>query len=88
MKKKTKKLKFINSPKNIFFIARYYACAMASTDTCFFQDDDWLVWPMNSLYQNYLNYPNLLHTNTNPVVNFLSWSWTFYDESINLHSGK
>ncbi|KAF8910152.1 hypothetical protein CPB84DRAFT_1672881 [Gymnopilus junonius] len=39
------KLKIVNSPENLYFQARYMACAQAKTPYCFIQDDDFLVLP-------------------------------------------
>ncbi|KAF5352743.1 hypothetical protein D9756_005918 [Leucocoprinus leucothites] len=38
-------LKIYNSPKNIYFQARFLACARATTPYCFIQDDDYFVQP-------------------------------------------
>ncbi|KAJ7228840.1 hypothetical protein GGX14DRAFT_345173 [Mycena pura] len=39
------KLQIYNSPENLYFQARFIACANASTTYCFIQDDDYLVNP-------------------------------------------
>ncbi|KAJ7047551.1 hypothetical protein C8F04DRAFT_1059304 [Mycena alexandri] len=39
------KLRIHNSPENLYFQARFIACANASTPYCFIQDDDYLVKP-------------------------------------------
>ncbi|KAJ7276211.1 hypothetical protein B0H12DRAFT_1084165 [Mycena haematopus] len=39
------KLRIHNSPENLYFQARFIACAEASTQYCFIQDDDYLVKP-------------------------------------------
>ncbi|KDR85750.1 hypothetical protein GALMADRAFT_234812 [Galerina marginata CBS 339.88] len=39
------KLSIINSSENLYFQARYMACAQARTPYCFIQDDDYLVLP-------------------------------------------
>ncbi|KAK7058538.1 hypothetical protein VNI00_002174 [Paramarasmius palmivorus] len=41
----THKVKVVNSPENVYFRARFEACAAASTTFCFIQDDDYLVLP-------------------------------------------
>ncbi|KAF8971736.1 hypothetical protein BDZ97DRAFT_1141718 [Flammula alnicola] len=38
-------LRIINSPENLYFQARYMACAQATTPYCFIQDDDYLIRP-------------------------------------------
>ncbi|KAH8120060.1 hypothetical protein DFH11DRAFT_1558066 [Phellopilus nigrolimitatus] len=40
-----KKLRIHNSPSNIYFRARFIACAEAQTPFCFIQDDDYLIRP-------------------------------------------
>ncbi|KAI5836061.1 hypothetical protein K523DRAFT_400368 [Schizophyllum commune Tattone D] len=39
------KLKIHNSPENLYFQARFLACAQSTTEFCFIQDDDYIVWP-------------------------------------------
>ncbi|KAI1793208.1 hypothetical protein LXA43DRAFT_1003413 [Ganoderma leucocontextum] len=39
------KLRIHNAPANLFFQARFLACAQASTPYCFIQDDDYLIRP-------------------------------------------
>ncbi|KII93672.1 hypothetical protein PLICRDRAFT_101656 [Plicaturopsis crispa FD-325 SS-3] len=39
------KLRIHNSPDNLYFQARFLACAQASMPNCFVQDDDYLVLP-------------------------------------------
>ncbi|TFK77445.1 hypothetical protein BDN72DRAFT_808273 [Pluteus cervinus] len=39
------KLTIYNSPENVYFQARFMACAQANTSYCFMQDDDFVVWP-------------------------------------------
>ncbi|KAI5898188.1 uncharacterized protein SCHCODRAFT_02486599 [Schizophyllum commune H4-8] len=41
----TTKLKIHNSPENLYFQARFLACAQSTTEFCFIQDDDYIVWP-------------------------------------------
>ncbi|KAH7104942.1 hypothetical protein BKA62DRAFT_691182, partial [Auriculariales sp. MPI-PUGE-AT-0066] len=41
----TSKLKIVNSKANEYFLARFLACAAATTQYCFIQDDDYLVLP-------------------------------------------
>ncbi|RUO97025.1 hypothetical protein BC936DRAFT_141095 [Jimgerdemannia flammicorona] len=68
-----------NSPGNMHFIARYMACAAASTPHCYFQDDDWVVRHLRSMYANYLRFPDLVHTDTNAdVYSLTNWQWCFF----------
>ncbi|TRM66259.1 hypothetical protein BD626DRAFT_397693 [Schizophyllum amplum] len=39
------KLKIHNSPENLYFQARFIGCAEATTEFCFIQDDDYIIWP-------------------------------------------
>ncbi|CAG8456292.1 3912_t:CDS:2 [Racocetra fulgida] len=69
------------------FIARYMACAMATTPYCYFQDDDWIIRNMRSMYANFLRFPNLIHTDTNAdVYSLTNWKWCFFDDSVDLHA--
>ncbi|KAL1914982.1 uncharacterized protein VTP21DRAFT_7687 [Calcarisporiella thermophila] len=80
------KVEVYNSPGNMLFIARYMACSMASTPYCFFQDDDWLVKNLRSMYANFLRSPHLVHTDTNERVYSATWRWCFFDDAVNLHT--
>ncbi|CAG8717752.1 27725_t:CDS:2 [Gigaspora margarita] len=81
------KIRYYNSPGNMHFIARYMACAMATTPYCYFQDDDWIIRHMRSIYANFLRFPNLIHTDTNAdVYSLTNWKWCFFDDSVDLHA--
>eukprot|EP00026_Physarum_polycephalum_P000615 Phypoly_transcript_00616.p1 GENE.Phypoly_transcript_00616~~Phypoly_transcript_00616.p1 ORF type:complete len:1104 (-),score=138.14 Phypoly_transcript_00616:967-4278(-) len=80
-------VRVVNFPQNRYFYARYELCLMSKGLYCYMQDDDWDNKFLRSLYTNFLRHPHLLHTTTNAFVHFLSWSWTFFDPEINLHSG-
>jgi len=49
---KVSRLKIHNSPSNLYFYARFIACAQATTRYCFIQDDDYIIWPeiVNALH--------------------------------------
>ncbi|GAA6025465.1 hypothetical protein JCM8202_003622 [Rhodotorula sphaerocarpa] len=78
------KLRIYNSPRNLFFSARFLACAQADTPYCYFQDDDYLVRPLRSLYTQFTRDPD------GPVVvhasNFASMlyglEWCFYNNPL------
>jgi hypothetical protein len=73
------KILIYNSPGNMHFIARYMACAMARTPYCYFQDDDWMIQHLRSMYANFLRFPHLVHTDTNAdVYSLTNWKWCFY----------
>ena len=38
----------------MLFLARYFACAQATTPYCYVQDDDFLVWPLQTQINSYL----------------------------------
>ncbi|RGB23950.1 hypothetical protein C1646_773765 [Rhizophagus diaphanus] len=81
------KIRYYNSPGNMYFIARYLACSMAATKYCYFQDDDWMIKHLRSMYSNFLRFPNLIHTDTNAdVYSSTNWKWCFFDDDIDLHS--
>ena len=68
-------------------MARYLACAAASTPYCYFQDDDWIVRPLRSMYANFLRFPELIHTDTNAFVYTLTnWQWCFFNDDVHLHA--
>ncbi|KAF9908202.1 hypothetical protein EC991_010128 [Linnemannia zychae] len=81
------KVRVFNSPNNMFFVARYMACAMASSPYCYFQDDDWKIHYLRSMYANFLRHPQFLHTDTNSDVWALTnWRWCFFEDEVNMHS--
>ncbi|KAL4069838.1 hypothetical protein V8B97DRAFT_640234 [Scleroderma yunnanense] len=58
------KLRLYNSPRNLYFYARFLACTQARTPFCFVQDDDYLVLPqiVRSLEYRITNSPQtVLH---------------------------
>ncbi|SCZ96021.1 BZ3500_MvSof-1268-A1-R1_Chr8-1g09951 [Microbotryum saponariae] len=74
------KLRIYNSPRNQLFVARYLACAQARTAYCYFQDDDWLVWPLRALYSQFSRDPEgpvVVHTNPQ-VASLYALEWCFY----------
>ncbi|KAF9116482.1 hypothetical protein BGX27_002154 [Mortierella sp. AM989] len=81
------KVRVFNSPNNMFFVARYMACAMASSPYCYFQDDDWKIFYLRSMYANFLRFPQFLHTDTNSDVwSLTNWRWCFFEDEINMHA--
>jgi len=75
------KIRYYNSPGNMYFIARYLACSMATTKYCYFQDDDWMIKHLRSMYSNFLRFPNLIHTDTNAdVYSSTNWKWCFFND--------
>ncbi|KAF9966260.1 hypothetical protein BGZ70_002845 [Mortierella alpina] len=81
------KVRVFNSPNNMFFVARYMACAMASSPYCYFQDDDWKIFYLRAMYANFLRFPQFLHTDTNSDVYALTnWRWCFFEDEVNMHA--
>ncbi|KAG0242789.1 hypothetical protein BGW41_003465 [Actinomortierella wolfii] len=81
------KVRVYNSPDNMFFVARYMACAMASSPYCYFQDDDWQIYHLRAMYANFLRFPQFVHTDTNSDVWALTnWHWCFYEDEVNMHA--
>jgi hypothetical protein len=80
-------LRVINFPQNRFFYARYELCLMVAGKYCYFQDDDRENRHLRSLYANFLRYPHLLHTFSDTMSHYLTWAWTFFEPSVNMHTG-
>src|SRR5581483_2544012 len=75
------KIRYYNSPGNMYFIARYLACSMTTTKYCYFQDDDWMIKHLRSMYSNFLRFPNLIHSDTNAdVYSSTNWKWCFFND--------
>ncbi|KAM0747421.1 hypothetical protein T439DRAFT_329152 [Meredithblackwellia eburnea MCA 4105] len=82
------RLRIYNSPRNMLFLARYLACAHASTPNCFFQDDDWLVRPLRALYSQFSRDPDgpvVVHTSPE-VATLYGLEWCFYLQESPLHT--
>ncbi|CAG8619931.1 7454_t:CDS:2, partial [Acaulospora colombiana] len=80
-------LNVFNSDKNLHDLSKYITCSMAKYDYCYFQDDDWLNLYMDSTYTNFIRNPNLIHSNTMPVIHLEHRRWTFHNADKNLHTG-
>ncbi|KAF9991572.1 hypothetical protein BGZ65_000412, partial [Modicella reniformis] len=70
-------LQVYNGKENLHDLAKYMACSIAKYQHCYFQDDDWLNTHMDALYTNFLTSPNLIHTNTLPLIHMEHRRWTF-----------
>ena len=42
-------------------------------------DDDWLNRHLDSLYTNFLRFPEVIHTNTMPLIHLEHQRWQFHD---------
>ncbi|KAF9103532.1 hypothetical protein BGX29_003231 [Mortierella sp. GBA35] len=80
-------LQVYNAAENLHDFAKYMSCSLAKYEHCYFQDDDWLNTHMDSLYTNFLTSPNLIHTNTLPLIQMEHRRWTFTNEDYNMHAG-
>ncbi|KAG0057825.1 hypothetical protein BGZ83_000012 [Gryganskiella cystojenkinii] len=80
-------LDVFNGVENMHDMAKYMSCSLAKYDYCYFQDDDWLNTHMDSLYTNFLTSPELIHTNTLPLIQMEHRQWTFTNENYNMHAG-
>ncbi|CAF1116347.1 unnamed protein product [Adineta steineri] len=77
-----------NSDVNIKDLAKYRGCALAKTKACFYADDDWDVrLYARSLYSHFLLEPTILHAITDQFTYFTNLMWSFFDETIDLHTG-
>ncbi|GAA6009378.1 hypothetical protein JCM10207_003754 [Rhodosporidiobolus poonsookiae] len=79
------KLRIYNSPRNLYFFARYLACATHSlTDYCFFQDDDWVVQPLRAMYSQFKRDPEgpvVVSTNSE-VATLYGLEWCFFNHPL------
>ncbi|KAG0260942.1 hypothetical protein DFQ27_003266 [Actinomortierella ambigua] len=80
-------IKVVNAQENLHDLAKYMSCSLASYSYCYFQDDDWLNTHMDALYTNFLTSPNLIHTNTLPLIHMEHRRWTFTNEAVKMHAG-
>ncbi|KAF9339951.1 hypothetical protein BGZ91_004112 [Linnemannia elongata] len=80
-------LQVYNAAENLRDFAKYMSCSLAKYEYCYFQDDDWLNTHMDALYTNFLTSPNLIHTNTLPLIQMEHRRWTFTNEDYNMHAG-
>ncbi|KAF9971456.1 hypothetical protein BGZ73_005609 [Actinomortierella ambigua] len=80
-------VKVFNAQENLHDLAKYMSCSLASYSHCYFQDDDWLNTHMDALYTNFLGSPNLIHTNTLPLIHMEHRRWTFTNPDIKMHAG-
>ncbi|KAG0311415.1 hypothetical protein BGZ97_011896, partial [Linnemannia gamsii] len=80
-------LQVYNAAENLRDFAKYMSCSLAKYEHCYFQDDDWLNTHMDALYTNFLTSPNLIHTNTLPLIQMEHRRWTFTNEDYNMHAG-
>jgi hypothetical protein len=81
-------IRIINSKQNLKDEAKYRACTLAKTRACFYVDDDWNITPyLNSLIASFRSDPNLLHSVTDEYTFYTNLVWSYFDTTINLHSG-
>lgn len=80
-------MRLYNPGDNLHDFSKQITCSLAKYDICYFQDDDWLNRYMDSLYTNFLRSPNLIHTNTMPIIHLEHRRWQFQNEDLNIHTG-
>jgi hypothetical protein len=68
-------------------MGKFTACAVASYDKCYFQDDLWLNPYLDSLYTHSQRYPDHFIVNSRPV-NYIDYKkWRFMNKELSLHTG-
>jgi hypothetical protein len=81
-------LHIVNSKVNLKDKAKYQACVEAITRACFYVDDDWnAVHYTKSLIASFRSDPNLLHSVTDPYTYYTNLVWSYFDRTIDLHTG-
>ncbi|GAA5999501.1 hypothetical protein JCM5350_002780 [Sporobolomyces pararoseus] len=78
------KLEINNSPQNLLFLARHLACMQATTPYCYFQDDDWFVQSIRSLYAQFKRDPEgsvVVGTTKEMAINYRS-NWCFFQKPL------
>jgi len=84
----TKFIRVINSKENLKDEAKYRACAEATTRACFYADDDWNTSHyIKSLIASFRSDPNLLHSITDAYTFYTNLIWSYFDATIDLHTG-
>lgn len=68
-------------------LGKFTACAMATYDKCWFQDNLWLNTYLDTLYTHSARYPDHFVVNTRPS-NYVEYKkWRFANVDIGLHTG-
>ena len=81
-------VRIINSQQNLKDEAKYRACAEAKTRACFYIDDDYTPASyLKSLIASFRAEPNLLHAATDPYTYYNNVLWSYFDSTIDLHTG-
>jgi hypothetical protein len=84
----TNVIRIINAKENLKDAAKYRACAEATTRGCFYVDDDWQVTHyIKSLISSFRSDPNVLHSVTDPYTFYTNLVWSYFDFTIDLHTG-
>ena len=84
----TTPIRIINSKENLKDEAKYQACAQAKTRACFYVDDDFNVdHYLKCLISSFRSDPNLLHAITDPYTFYTNLVWSYFDATIDLHTG-
>jgi hypothetical protein len=84
----SKFVRIINSKVNLKDEAKYLACSEATTRACFYVDDDWdTSHYIRSLIASFRSDPNVLHLVTNSYTFYTNLIWSYFDATIDLHTG-
>ena len=83
----TKRLRVINSKRNMFTWAKYVGCAVALSELCFIIDDDFLPNNLISLHMIAMRRMDRVVVATDEDSWFLTEKWTCIDNVSSLHAG-
>ncbi|CAF1085290.1 unnamed protein product [Adineta ricciae] len=82
------RIHIINSNKTLRDQSKYRACALAQTLVCFYVDVEWNIKSyIRSLISSFRSDPNVLHTTSDLSMFYKNMFKTYFDESIDLHTG-
>ncbi|KEI37569.1 uncharacterized protein L969DRAFT_52531 [Mixia osmundae IAM 14324] len=85
------KLRIVNSPSNLHDFAKHLACSLASYETCYFNDDDWLNPYLDALYTKYIDQggegARRIVGNTLPWIAWEHRRWRFENPEIDMTAG-
>lgn len=73
-------IEILESDEQLESMARFTTCATAASAYCYFQDDTYLNTYMDTLYTNFLRFPNLIHANAKPSHYQYEMKWRFYNQ--------
>ena len=84
----TRLIRIINSKENLKDVAKHLACSKATTRACFYVDDDWdISHYLKSIISSFRSDPYVLHSATDSYTFYTNLIWSYFDSTIDLHSG-